>query len=425
MKQIQKLSHPFSPERRKKLLQLLYSFTATGIFNVVIQLILYPDLEHRMGEHAYGVALSVISLIAIIAGSCGSAVGNCRLLGVTKGWTEGGDYHRILLGMGVLGSSIGMAYLFYLGVATPISLVLFVLLNLITMLRFYSEVEFRISTDFFRYMIYYILISAGYIVGLFLFRLSHEWMLALIVGEALALLYVALFGTIYRPPLFRRSKVFLPVLSATGFLFLSVLIDNVTLHADRILLLTITKDGSTVTLYYIASLAGKIVALLTAPLNALVLSYLVRYEGKLSRTLWSTAAIATLIFGAAAFGACMLISPPLIRFLYPSTLPQVAPILVPAILGQIFYFASGLLMTILLRFKGEKRQLLFNAIYAVIFFVCVVIGTVLRGLRGFALAILLANGIRFFAALLWGFWGGKGSSEIDSQSEKVSSASAD
>ena len=121
----------------------------------------------------------------------------------------------------------------------------------------------------------------------------------------------------------------------------------------------------------------------------------------------------------------MLISPPLIRFLYPSTLPQVAPILVPAILGQIFYFASGLLMTILLRFKGEKRQLLFNAIYAVIFFVCVVIGTVLRGLRGFALAILLANGIRFFAALLWGFWGGKGSSEIDSQSEKVSFASAD
>lgn len=402
---IAKLKALFTGENRSKMLNLIYSIGATGIFNIVIQLVIYPDFERRMGAESYGVALSVISLIAITAGTCGYAASCARLLGVKKGWTNSGDYNLILLCMGLLGSMIGIAYLFYFGIATPASIGLFVLLNFTTMLRFYSEVEFRISTNFFRYMIYYILISVGYVAGLFLFHLSAQWMLALILGETLAILYVIFCGTIYRPPFFKKSAHLFPIISSTAFLFLSVLIDNITLHADRILLLAITGDGAAVSTYYIASLVGKIVAMLTSPINAIVLSYLVRYDGGLTKKIWLAVIGLSLVFGAVAFGGCMLVSPWLIGLLYPDSVEVVKPYLVPAVLGQIFYFVSGFLMVILLRFKGEKKQLFFNAAYAVEFFACVAIGTVLWGLWGFALSILLANGIRFLAAILWGFFG--------------------
>lgn len=392
-------------ENRKKILNLCYSVGAAAIFNIVIQFVVYPYFERTMGAEAYGVALSMLSLIAITAGTCGYAVNCSRLLGVEKGHTNSGDYNLILLLMGAACSIIGLFYQWQLGLLSLPSACLFVSLIFVTMLRYYSEVEFRIKTDFFRYMIYYILISVGYTAGLFLFRLTEQWMLTMLLGEALAVGYVMLRGSIYRPPFFKKTEHLPLIISSIGFLFLSALIDNLTLHADRILLLAITGDGAAVTTYYIASLVGKIISMLTLPINSILISYLVRYQGGLTKKLWSIVTALALIFGVVGFAACMLISPILIKILYPDNLLEVQPYLFPAILGQIFYFVSGVLMMILLRFKGEKRQFAFNAGYAVEFFALVSIGTALGGLRGFVWAILIANAIRFIATIIWGFMG--------------------
>lgn len=399
-----KIKALLSSENRTKLLNLVYSIGAAAIFNMVIQLVLYPDFERRLGSEQYGVALSVLSLLAITAGTCGYAVNCARLLSVERGYTANGDYNLILLGMGILNGIIGVAYLGYLKIASPVTVLLYLVLTVVTMLRYYSEVEFKISTDFFRYMIYYILISVGYVLGLFLFHLSDQWMLAMITGETLAVLYVAVRGTIFRSPAWKKSAHLTAVISGIGFILLSALIDNLTLHADRILLLAITGDGVAVTHYYIASLIGKVVSMLTLPVNAILLSYLVRYQGALTKKIWGVVVMVAVVFGAVCFGGCLLVSPWLIRILYPSEAEAVMPYLLPAILGQIFYFVSGVLMMILLRFKGEKKQLLFNAGYAVEFFGCVAIGTVLGGLSGFILSILIANAIRFLGTVLWGFF---------------------
>ena len=88
-----------SSEHRKKLLNLCYSLGGIGIFNVVVQFLVYPFLQTRLGPEQYGIALSVLSLIAIVSGACGYAVGCSRLLGLEKGHTENGDYNWILLTM--------------------------------------------------------------------------------------------------------------------------------------------------------------------------------------------------------------------------------------------------------------------------------------------------------------------------------------
>lgn len=403
----EKIKSLFNKDNRKKILNLIYSIGATAVFNMVLQFLVYPTFERRLGTDAYGVALSAISLLAIVAGTCGYAVNCSRLLGVKDNRTSNGDYNLILLIMGVVGSIIGVFYLVSIGIATPFSAFLFVALVFATMLRYYSEVEFRLSTNFFRYMIYYVLISVGYVLGLLVFRATDSWITALLIGEVLGVLFVVVFGTIYRSPLLRPTKHIGPIIASIGFIFVSALIDNITLHADRILLLAITGDGSTVTTYYIASLVGKIVSMLTLPINAILLSYLVRYNGNLSKKLWALAIGGATAFGILGFIGCMIVSPILIKILYPDNLAEVLPYVAPAILGQIFYFVSGMLMIVLLHFKGEKKQFIFNSAYAVEFFACVAIGTAIGGLTGFVWSILIANAIRFLAAIIWGFWGRK------------------
>ena len=406
-----KIKSLFVGENRQKILNLIYSIGAVAIFNMVIQLLVYPAFERKLGEESYGVALSVISLLAITAGTFGYAVNCSRLLGIEKGRTANSDYNFILLFMGILGSVIGVVYILRLGMDSPLSMILYVVLMFATMLRYYSEVEFKISTNFLGYMIYYILISVGYTLGLFVFHLNGEWMIPLIIGESLSVLYVVIRGSIYRKPFIKPTAHLWAVVGSIGFIFFSALIDNITLHADRILLLAITGDGSAVTVYYIASLVGKIVSMLTLPINAILISYLVRYDGGLTKKLWLIVIAAASVFGALGFAGCMIVSPILIRILYPDMLGAVTPYLASAILGQIFYFVSGMLMMVLLRFKGEKKQLIFNSAYAVVFFSCVAAGTVLDGLNGFVWGILIANALRFVGAVVWGFLSKKKTSQ--------------
>ena len=214
-------------ENRKKILGLCYSIGAIGIFNAVIQFFVYPQLEKDMGAASFGVALSVISIIAIANNACGYAAGCARLLGSEKGHDNNGDYNLMLIIMGAICAVIGGVYLYTLGLFSPLNVSLYCLLSFFTMLRFYSETEFKIKADFFRYMIYYVLISVGYVIGIFIFKLSGQWMLALLAGEVLCFVYAVVRSRLYRPPFFKITKHFSKIFSSISFLLFSTLLENV------------------------------------------------------------------------------------------------------------------------------------------------------------------------------------------------------
>ena len=116
----EKLKSLLTGENRKKILNLIYSIGAVAIFNMVIQFLVYPDFERTLGPDQYGVALSVLSMIAITAGTFGYAVNCARLLGVEKGRTANSDYNLILLILGVIGSVIGIIYIVTQGITAPL-----------------------------------------------------------------------------------------------------------------------------------------------------------------------------------------------------------------------------------------------------------------------------------------------------------------
>lgn len=397
---------------KKKITDLMLSIGATAVFNMVIQFAMYPFLERNLGKENYGVALSILSIVAILAGTLGTAANYSRMVTSANNGIDcsNGDYNLILLVLSTVCGLGGIFYLRYLGISSALSALLFVVLIILTALRYYSDVEYKMNADFMRYMIFYVAISVGYLIGMLVYRLSGEWMLAFIVGEALGVIFVVFQGTIYRKDVLKPSKHFAPVCKSMSFLLLSTLIDNLTLNADRLLLM-IFAGGSAVSIYYTASLLGKVIAMLSVPINSIIISYLVKYDGSLTKKFWSVATGGSLVLGALAFAGCTFISPFILNILYPDLKNDIAPYIAPAILGQIFYFISGILLVILLKFRGEKKQFLFNAFYAVEFIAIVVVGTWLRGLDGFVYTCLAANAIRFVAVIIWGF--------IPSRCEKI------
>ncbi len=389
---------------KRKIKDLSMSISAIAIFNMVIQFAMYPFLEQNLGKEGYGVALSLLSVISIISGTLGTSANYSRMVtcaDMSIDYTNG-DYNIILLVLSAICGVGGVLYLNYIGVSSVLSAIIFFLLIISTSFRYYSDVEYKMNTNFFRYMMFYNIVSVGYLLGLLVYKISGEWLVAFLIGESLGIAFVVIWGTIYRKNILTPSKNFPLICKSMGFLLLSTLIDNLTLNADRILLMVFSGAGA-VAIYYTASLLGKVVAILSAPINSIIISYLVKYKGGLTKKFWTVSTLATVALGVVSFAGCTIISPFMLKLLYPDLVRECMPYIAPSILGQIFYFISGILLVILLKFRGEKRQFFFNAAYAVEFFAIVIVGTLLFGLNGFVYSSLIANAIRFIAVIIWGF----------------------
>ena len=408
----------FERDNRKRLGDVCLNIGATALFNMVLQFALYPYFLRCLGEETYGVALSLLSLVAIIAAPFGYAANYSRLVNVKALRPANGDYLLPLFLSGILSAFIGIFYLWYLELLTPVTIGLYAALMFFTVFRCYSDVEFKLNVNFLRYFFFYLAISVGYLAGLLVYRWTGQWLTAILTGEILGILYSAFASKIYRRPL-RPSQNFGLVCKSIGLLFLSNLLENLTLNADRLLLLAM-EGGTAVTIYYTASLFGKVVALLTVPVNSLVISYLIRYDKGLSKKLWTIFVACGIGGGLVCTGGCILFSHIFIPFLYEELYETVKPFLVPAILSQIFYFVSGILLVVLLRFRGEKKQFFLNLIYAVSFFALVIAGTYFYGLKGFVWFSLIANAFRFIIVVIWGFF-----SSRDKKSDSPSMQSAE
>ena len=404
----------FERDNRKRLGDVCLNIGATALFNMVLQFALYPYFLRCLGEETYGVALSLLSLVAIIAAPFGYAANYSRLVNEKALRPANGDYLLPLF----LSAFIGIFYLWYLELLTPVTIGLYAALMFFTVFRCYSDVEFKLNVNFLRYFFFYLAISVGYLAGLLVYRWTGQWLTAILTGEILGILYSAFASKIYHRPL-RPSQNFGLVCKSIGLLFLSNLLENLTLNADRLLLLAM-EGGTAVTIYYTASLFGKVVALLTVPVNSLVISYLIRYDKGLSKKLWTIFVVCGIGGGLVCTGGCILFSHIFIPFLYEELYETVKPFLVPAILSQIFYFVSGILLVVLLRFRGEKKQFFLNLIYAVSFFALVIAGTYFYGLEGFVWFSLIANAFRFIIVVIWGFF-----SSRDKKSDSPSIQSAE
>ncbi len=379
--------------KKKAIINLIFSVAGIAVFNAIIQFVLYPFLNKQVGDAEFGVILTMISLMSVVSSSAGAAVNNARMVAPFEKSSKNGDYNIILLLFNLVGIAVIIVFLAIIKQFSWYNVLFLNLLMFVTTYRYYSDCEYRRSLKFTSFFIYYLLIGIGYILGCLLYKIIPYWQISMLIGEALALGFVMMRGVIYKKP-FATSEVRNKVWILSVSLLIGEVINNLILNSDRILLYLFVSDEA-VTKYYIASLVGKIVALVTVPLNGVVISYLSRQEKTPSKKFILIYLSAVIGLGVLAFIGCIIFSPIIIKLLYPDSYDGIKSIMILAILAQIAFFSSNLAMSLVIKYMHSRVQLIINVIHLIIFVAITVLGAHFGGLEGFAIAAMIGNIIRF------------------------------
>lgn len=383
----------------------LWSIMGLVLMNAMMQIAAYPLLAKIFGESGYGDIQYLMAYVNIITVSIGCAANLARMTAPAEERAlNSGDYNLFLLGV----SLIGIPFVFLIsrfgGVTMdPITTVCYYLLFVSMTFRYYADVSYKITLRYRRYFLYYLFISIGYGIGAILVWKTHIWPLALLPGEMMGILYAYLAdGTLRRRGL-RPSQRFGWVAKCILVFFVSEGISNLIFNVDR-LILKFLIGSSAVTIYYLATLVGKTVSLVTTPLNSVLIGYLARYEGRFTRRIMKWITLASLASFVLFTGVCMLGGYIVLWLLYPAELEAVKSFLLVGSLAQVIFFTTSFVTVFLIRFANRAYQIVINGIFGVCFFGIGIPATIYGGLWGFAVAIVAANGIRWLSAVVLGWY---------------------
>lgn len=380
---------------------LIDSMLGLIAMNGVIQLILYPGFQRHLGTESFGQVLTLLSIISIMGSTFGTAANYSRMVAKTKKIECKGDYNIFLFIIAALCVPVSIAGLMWLGNGSVLMFAGFLVLMIMTVFRYYSDVEFRLDVNYRGFLIYYILISVGYVVGIVIFPVTHSWIIAMLIGEALAVGFVFLRGSLYKGAFIKKSDYFKDNMKSVVILSLTELIASVILNADRLMLQAIA-GGVAVTIFYAATLVGKMISLISMPLNGVIMGHLARYDGKLSGNTFLKLCAAVIGFGAVLDVLCVGVSIVFVMIMYPDIYADVKPYLWIANAGQIYYFLSNTLTVVLLRFTDEKYQLYIHIVYMIVFIIFAVPMTLMWEIWGMAWALLIVNLIKIIAIMVVG-----------------------
>ena len=391
-----------------------WSIAGLVLMNVAAQFAVYPCWNRVLGSEAYGNIVYLLAVMNIMAISLGSGVNYARMRRSADGSTANRPY-LLLMAAGTLLSLLILLLLNALGLlhAERAELWLLCLLTAATTWRFYADVEYRLHINYKGYFLYYLVIGLGYLLGIGLFRATRFWPLALLPGELAGLALVLWRGSIFRRDRSARDEDWGPILRLVLLLVGSNALSHLIFNGDRLILRWF--DGATaVSLYYIASLFGKTMTLITTPLNGVLVGYLAKYDGKLTKKLMDRISLASMAAIAAATLACLLASRILLPFLYPAEFSAVRPYLLLANAAQVIYFVGNVLVSsVLLRFTPARNQLTVNLAYGVLFAAVCIPLTRLYGIDGFCRGLLGVNVLRLGLCVILGYAEMKGKRNDD------------
>ena len=385
-------------------LDFIYGTAGLIAMNGVMQFVVTPFLNNKLGPASCDRFLFFMALVGFMASAFGSGANYARMTISTRRESTNGDYNIFLVlvaGISIIVTIVGMNLLHIRSLTTFI-LVFFVMIA--TVLRYYSDVEYRLTTSYGRFFIYYMLIACGYLIGLALFPVTKSWQIIILFGECLALFFVFTKGSIYKGKLWERSKNFKENIKTMFSLSCAYGLSDFVSYTDRILIPLFAAEGASTT-FYVATLVGKIVALLTTPLNGVIIGHLSKYQGKITKKMFSVITLALVGVAMIVIGASMVASHILVPFLYPDLYEEASKLFFVANASQVCFFLSNTMMVIVLRFTHEKYQLYLGIIYAALFFVIVLPAIMWFGLWGIAYGLLIINSLKFFIITAMGFYG--------------------
>lgn len=383
--------------KKKFVSDMILNIIATSIPVFVLQLIILPKIAVYIDDQKYGFLVTVLSLLNIVPATMGNALNNIRLI-KEKNAVQSADYNIILLLMSFLNLVVVCAFMFiYREETTIMEILLTLVVSVLWLSREYFLVAFRIVLNYKNIVLCNLLMVVGYAIGYSLFVISNTWQYIYIMGFVVSLIFIFLKSDLWKESL-KITNRFKDITAQTSLLFFSNLLTRVTTYADKILIFPIL-GGSVVSVYYTATLFGKVVSMAITPVSSVMLSYLSKTSKKNDQVFGKALSVSSVVC-VCGYLACVIISRPVLTLLYPQFATEA--------LHYIFVTTGTVVLTALiaiinpfvLKFFDMKWQVVINLSYVVIYIVISLILLHFWGLMGFCIGALIATIIKLLFMIL-------------------------
>lgn len=361
---------------------------------IVLQLIIYPIMSRHTSGENYGLMISLYSLVSLVGGTLGGELNNIRLLRNTEYENRkiSGDFNILLMIYSVLTAIIMFFGTWYLeGNIKLLDSIIIIIITVSTMTTNYLNVAFRLKLNYKAILVNKVLNSLGYIIGMGLFFVTGYWEMIFLTGEIMTLVYIVSKTELLKEPnkvteLFKSTFLDTTLLQCSGA-FLRAMS-----YADKIILFPLL-GGSAVSIYYTATLFGKVITMGINPINTVVLSYLVRVEHMKGNTFKTILLVSSSICVAGYF-FCVLISKPMLMFLFPQWAAEALYYVPITTLGICIFTLCTVLTPLMLKFCSIYWQIVVNGISFITFLLISSILLKLYGLMGFCIGVTSSYFIR-------------------------------
>lgn len=360
-----------------------------------LQFFLLPRVNTALSEETYGLLITIISLVTLITDAAGNSLNNVRLISDVEYSEKGyhGDFNFLFLMLGTLATLFAaILSIVYMNGASFADILGIIVMTLFFMGVRYFIVGFLIRLNYMKLMIGNLLQTAGFFVGYLLFRLTLYWQWIYIVGYSANLIYILLSTKLIREG-WGRTPLFEITIKKEMIILASCLLAGSITYFDKLMLYPL-MGGVYVSIYYAATLFGKLLTTVMNPISNLILSYFSRAKAVKQKTIKSML-LTSCITGILSYVICLLLSRPILGYLYPAIAEDAMQYVYVTILTGVIDMQYFVLRPIILRFSNVKWQIVVHGANIAVYVGLSMLLFYLWGMMGFCIGVCIASAIRF------------------------------
>ena len=378
--------------KKKIVFDMLLNILATAIPTIVLQLLLLPAASRYMDGDKYGLLVTILALMNMIPSTFGNVLNNIRLIDGQNEQKPRADFNVLLLLL--TGANLVIMVFFtciYDKEITAYNLILILITSVLLLLREYFLVAFRINLNYKNIMISNLIMVAGYGGGFLLFRATSHWQYIYILGYFISLLFIFVKCDLWKEPL-STSPSFRYICGQTAQLTVANFLSRITTYADKLLIFPFL-GGTIVSIYYAATLFGKVVSMAINPISSVMLSYLSKSTKKNDST-FKLALFSSACVCAFGYFVCVAISRPVLGLLYPQFASQAMPYIWLTTGTMALTALISIVNPFVLKFFDMKWQIAINGVYIAIYIGLSMLFLTWWGLTGFCTGALIASALK-------------------------------
>ena len=379
---------------------LVLSFLSYAMPTMVLQFIIQPIIASKLGGELNGQYLTLMTLNYFFIGITASVLNTVRMLQDEEYKSKSlvGDFNVFfVIYAAILTVAMPIGFILYTKSFNIVDIVLYLVIGLLYLYHDYIFAQYRLELNYKKILINNVVLVIGYFIGLGIFFVYPKWQIVMISAYLLGGIYDFFNTTFIREPV-KVTPMFRATAKKISLLTCSQALSSTITYCDKLILYPLL-GGICVSIYNTAAIVGKMLILLSAPLNSVLLSYLVK-EDTLKINFNKKKIIGAIGLLLLAYGACVAVGFPLTSLLYPDWASESQKYIPLTVAISGLALLSNLLNTVVIRFYKTSFQVVIQSINLAVYLGFALTFMYFWSLWGFCVGSIFAGVIKMLILLI-------------------------